>query len=435
MLNKIDDIETRSEEVQDLLGRVPSWITRNGIGMIIVLLLIMIAGSWYFKYPDIITAPVVVVSENPPVHLLARVDGKLTNIRVKEKQKVKKGDLLANLETSVDYEDLTELKKELTLLAPFVKDFQPEKIIQIHHKYFLGEIQPQFADFSKKYQDYLQFIGRNYYPGKIKSQKKQLQLSKSGYQLQVSKKKVLEVDLQSMLRKFQRDSILNRKGVLSLDDFEKSKRDWLQKQYEYQEMLSTLATTELTMEQTDQMVAEAENLYNVQLSELQLALTEAYEVLVAAVDVWELNYIIKSPIDGEVNISKFWKINQNVAKGEVVFTIIPEGANALIGKVQLTMVGAGKVKVGQKVNLKFANYPYLEYGLVKGVVARISTVPTNDYYALEVNLPDQLVSTYGKKFDVQQELPGTAEIITVDQRLLNRILHPVRAVFSERFAK
>jgi multidrug resistance efflux pump len=435
MSNKIDDIETRSEEVQDLLGRVPSWITRNGIGVIVALIVIMIAGSWLFKYPDIITAPVVVTSENPPVHLLARVDGKLTTIRVKEKQKVKKGDILANLETSVNYEDLTELKKQLALLAPFVKDFQPEKIISFHSNYYLGEIQPQFADFSKKYQDYLQFVGRNYYPGKIRSQRKQLQLSKSGYQLQLSKKKVMEVDLQSMHRKFQRDSVLNKKGVLSLDEFEKSKRDWLQKQYEFEEMLSSLATTELNMEQTDQMVAEAENLYNVQVSALKLALTEAYEVLVAAVDVWELNYIIKSPIDGEVNISKFWQINQNVARGETVFTIIPEGANTLIGKVNLTMIGAGKVKVGQRVNLKFANYPYLEFGLVKGVVARISAVPTNDYYALEVNLPDQLVSTYGKKFDVQQELTGTAEIITEDQRLLSRILHPLRAVFSERFAK
>lgn len=435
MSNKIDDIEARSDEVQDLLGRVPSWITRNGIAMIIVLLIIMVAGSWFFKYPDIIMAPVVVTSENPPVRLLARVDGKLTTIRVKDKQKVRKGDLLANLETSVNYEDLSDLKKQLELLAPFLKEFQTEKIIPFHYNYVLGEIQPQFADFSKKYHDYLQFIERNYFPGKIRSQKKQLKLSRSGYQLQLSKKKVLEVDLQSMNRKFQRDSILNRKGVLSLDEFEKSKREWLQKQFEYEEMLSSLASTELTMEQTDQMVAEAENQYNIQVSNLQLALSEAYAVLVAAVDVWELNYIIKSPIDGEVNISKFWKTNQNVARGEAVFTIIPEGANTLIGKVQLMMVGAGKVKVGQRVNIKFSNYPYLEYGLVKGVVSRISGVPTNDYYALEVSLPDQLVSTYGKNFDVQQELVGTAEIITEDQRLLNRILHPVRAVFSERFAK
>ncbi len=191
MSKNIEDTETRSEEVQDLLGRIPSWITRNGIILVIALLIIMIAGSWFFKYPDIITAPVVVTSDNPPVNLLARVDGKLTTIRVRDKQKVAKGELLAMLETSLNFNDLTDLKKQLELLAPFVRTFQPDKIISFQQNYLLGEIQPQFADFSKKYRDYLQFMNRNYFPGKIRSQQKQLNLSKSGYQSQVAKKKVL----------------------------------------------------------------------------------------------------------------------------------------------------------------------------------------------------------------------------------------------------
>ncbi len=434
-MKKLEEIETRSEEVQDLLGRIPSWITRNGIILVITLLFILIAGSWFFKYPDIITAPVVVTSDNPPAHLLARVDGKLITIKVKDKERVEKGELLAMLETSLKYEDFSDLKSQLTLLVPFVRTFKPEAIIPFHQEYLLGELQPQFADFSKKYRDYVQFIDRNYFAGKIKSQQKQLHLSKSGFQLQLSRKKVLEEDLQISRKKFQRDSTLNRRGVLSLDEFEKSKRDWLKKQFEFEEFLSSLSATELNMEQAGQQVAEARNLSGEQESNLQLAFKEAYEVLLGAIDVWELNYLIKSPIRGEVNFSKFWSVNQNVTKGEVVFTIIPEGNSNLIGKVQLKMNGAGKVKVGQKVNLKFANYPYLEFGLVKGEVSRISAVPTNDYYALEVALSNQLVSTYGKKFEFQQELSGTAEIITDDQRLLNRILHPVKAIFSERFAK
>lgn len=435
MSKNLEEIETRSEEVQDLLGRVPSWITRNGILLVIALLLVLIAGSWFFKYPDIITAPVVVTSDNPPVHLLARVDGKLIAINVQDKEQVDRGELLAMLETPLNYDDLIELKKQMAQLAPFLKDFKPAKMIVLPQDLMLGEIQAQFADFSKKYRDYSQFIKRNYYPSKIKSQQKQLRLSKTGYKSQVSKKKVMEEDLKIAKRKFQRDSVLNKKGVLSLEDYEKSRRELLQKQLLYEEMLSSLSATELNMEQAGQMVAEAKNLSGMEESNLQLALKEAYEVLTGAIEVWELNYLIKSPIRGEVNFSKFWSVNQNVTKGEAVFTVIPEGTNVLIGRVKLKMTGAGKVKIGQQVNLKFANYPYLEYGLVKGEVSRISSVPTNDYYALEVVLPGQLVSTYGKKFDFQQELQGTAEIITDDQRLLYRILNPLRAIFSERFAR
>jgi HlyD family secretion protein len=435
MSKNLNDIDTRSEEVQDLLGRVPSWITRNGILLVIFVLMMLISGSWFFKYPDIITASVVVTSDNPPVHLLARVDGKLTSVRIRDKEKVEQGELLAMLESSLNYEDLTDLKEQLALLAPFIKNYKPNQVISFQRDYLLGEIQPQFADFSKKYRDYLQFIDRNYYPGKIKSQQKQLTLSKSGYKSQLTKKKVLEEELQIIRKKYQRDSVLNRKGVLASEELEKSKRELLQKQLQYAEVLSALSSTALSMEQAGQMVAEAKNLSGLQVSALQLALKEAYEVLLGAIDVWELNYLIKSPVNGEVNFSKFWSSNQNVSKGETVFTVVPEGTNVLTGKVKLKMSGAGKVKVGQKVNLKFANYPYLEYGMVKGEVSRISGVPTNDYYALEVDLPEQLISTYGKKFEFQQELQGTAEIITEDQRLLNRILNPVRAIFSERFEK
>ena len=95
MSKKLEEIETRSEEVQDLLGRVPSWITRNGILLIMALLLVLIAGSWFFKYPDIITAQVIVTSDNPPVHLLARVDGKLIAINVQDKARVERGELMA----------------------------------------------------------------------------------------------------------------------------------------------------------------------------------------------------------------------------------------------------------------------------------------------------------------------------------------------------
>lgn len=435
MSKNLNDTETRSEEVQDLLGRVPSWITRNGILLVIFILIVLIAGSWFFKYPDIITATVVVTSDNPPVHLLARVDGKLTSVRIRDKEKVEQGELLAMLESSLNYDDLTDLKEQLILLAPFVNEFKPNQVISFQRNYLLGDIQPQFADFSRKYRDYLQFIDRNYYPGKIKSQQKQLTLSKSGYKSQLTKKKVLEEELQIIRKKYQRDSVLNKKGVLASEELERSKRELLQKQLQYAEVLSALSSTALSMEQAGQMVAEAKNLSGLQVTALQLAFKEAYEVLLGAIDVWELNYLIKSPVSGEVNFSEFWSSNQNVSKGETVFTVVPEGTNVLTGKVQLKMSGAGKVKVGQKVNLKFANYPYLEYGLIKGEVSRISGVPTNDYYALEVDLPDRLISTYGKKFEFQQELQGTAEIITEDQRLLNRILNPVRAIFSERFER
>ena len=46
-------IEIRSEEVQDILGMVPAWIVRWGSVVILLTVLVIIAGAWRFRYPDI----------------------------------------------------------------------------------------------------------------------------------------------------------------------------------------------------------------------------------------------------------------------------------------------------------------------------------------------------------------------------------------------
>jgi hypothetical protein len=109
-------------------------------------------------------------------------------------------------------------------------------------------------------------------------------------------------------------------------------------------------------------------------------------------------------------------------------TIIPENEGEIIGKVQLSFQGAGKVKSGQEVNIRFDNYPYMEFGMVKGIVKSISLAPDNNFYTAEILLPDGLITFYNEKLDFKQEMQGTAEIITEDFRLLERIIRPLRYV-------
>ncbi|MEI7829521.1 MAG: hypothetical protein WCI31_07115 [Prolixibacteraceae bacterium] len=120
----------------------------------------------------------------------------------------------------------------------------------------------------------------------------------------------------------------------------------------------------------------------------------------------------------------------DIISAPVVVAIDVNDSTAFTGLVKLKFSISEKVKIGQQVNLKFVSYPYLEFGLLKGIVRKISSAPTGDYYALEVGLPDKLNSTYGKKFEFKHELIGTAEIITDDQSLLERILRPIRNVLK-----
>jgi HlyD family secretion protein len=64
--------------------------------------------------------------------------------------------------------------------------------------------------------------------------------------------------------------------------------------------------------------------------------------------------------------------------------------------------------------------------IVRGIVKSKSLVPAGDVYVIEVELPDGLSTLYGIKLDFTQNMQGTAEIITEDVRLLQKIINPFR---------
>lgn len=427
-----ESFEVRSEEVQDILGRVPTWITRNGIMLVFGIVFLLVLGSWFFKYPDIIYSSIVVTSENPPAKLVARVDGKITEIYVEDKALVEVDQLIALIENPANYDDVVDLKKHLKWLGAFFIDFDLSKKTNFGTKYALGEIQVEYTRFLRSYQDYLNFESRDYYQKRMASIRQQISVYRLYYDRQWARRSVLNQELDLVLSRFNRDSLLYNKGVLSLSEFEKSKQAVLNKKYDFEGVRTTLAETQMKIIELDQGIIDLNNQSEEEKKRLQLTLNEAYNNLLGAIDVWSLNYLIKAPVRGEITFTSFWSRNQNVKRGEKVFTIIPQEPSRILGKVEMPIVGSGKVHEGQRVNIKFDNYPYMEYGIVQGVVNKISKVPADNYYALEVKLPNGLISNYGIELEFNHEISGSAEIITEDVRLLQRLFNPIRSLFSER---
>ena len=111
--------------------------------------------------------------------------------------------------------------------------------------------------------------------------------------------------------------------------------------------------------------------------------------------------------------------------------MVPLETGNFLGRIKLKMQRSGKVKTGQLVNIKLSGYPYLEYGMVRGVVKSKSLVPSGDAYIIEIELPQGLSTLYGIKLDFTQNMQGTAEIITEDVRLLQKIINPFRYLVSK----
>ena len=125
--------------------------------------------------------------------------------------------------------------------------------------------------------------------------------------------------------------------------------------------------------------------------------------------------------------------NQNITVGDKVFSVIPENESTMVGRIIMPMQGSGKVKTGQKVNIKFYNFPYMEYGMVIGKVKSISLISSESNYIVEIDFPNGLKTNYGKVLLFSQEMKGSAEIITKDIRLLERFFNPIRSLINHSF--
>jgi len=82
----------------------------------------------------------------------------------------------------------------------------------------------------------------------------------------------------------------------------------------------------------------------------------------------------------------------------------------------------GKIKPGQKVNIKLDAYPYLEFGTLQGLTHTIEYVPDGNYYLVEVQIVGNFTTNNHKTIFLDERTPGIVEIITDNRSLMERIL-------------
>jgi multidrug resistance efflux pump len=415
-----------SEPVKEIMGRPPGRILRWGTTILLLLFILFIVFAWLIRYPDIIPAPVEITTTNPPVYLVTKITGRINYFSVKEKEEVKAGQLIAVMETTASMKEINLLKQTIDTIK------QPELLSYRLLPLFagLGELQGIYGSFLKNLSDLNSYIANDFYGNKIASLNDEI----AGIQEYVSRLKVKE-NLYSENRrleakKYKRDSSLFAGKVIPESEFETSHQSLLKVNIELQQVRLDHAAKSIEMAEKRQLLQDYRITRVDEREKLISVLRESFLNLKAQINLWENTYLLISPIDGIVSFTKFWSANQSVVKDEQVVSIVPLSTGSYLGRIYLKMQRSGKVKTNQKVNIKLSGYPYLEYGIVRGTVKSKSLVPSGDAYVIEIELPDGLSTLYGKKLDFNQNMQGTAEIITERIRLLQKIINPFRYLVS-----
>lgn len=423
------NLKIRSEEIQDILGQVPQWIVRYGTIVILIVFLILIFGSAFLKYPDIINSRIILTTENPPADLTANVSARINQILVSDKQKVDSNQVLAILESAAEYKDIHMLEGLLG------SKFSIDVLIEwdLSDELRLGSVQDAYSGLQKGIDEYNGFVNLDYYKRKINSILSELN-QYNHYLARLNEQgQILEQEFVLADKQYKRDSMLFAEQVLSSSQLEKSETARLNKLFNVKETQTELIVARIATSDLEQEKLELElKLEDTSRGHLQ-SIREAYEKLQGQISLWKNEYVLSSPFCGQVTFTKFWSENQYVNLGKTVMTVLPDEQGNIVGKTELSAIGVGKVKEGHRVIIKFDNYPYLEFGIIGGTVSSISLVPNDEYYSAEIAIDSNiLVTNYNNILAFQQNMPGYAEIITEERSLLARILDPFKSAIQRQ---
>jgi len=426
MKNRMPEI-LYSDSVKEIIANPPGKIVRWGTTFIFLVLAIILFFAWVIRYPDIVPSPVEITTVNPPVTLVSKITGRINILYVKDGENVENGKLLAVMETTASIAEVTKLKQTVdTITRP---DFISSASLPVFSE--LGEIQVYWGSFLKSLSDFSNYVTNDFYGFKITSTTEEIAAIEEYIDRVMVKERLYVENKRLETKKYARDSSLFISGVFSESELEKSRQTLNRINIELQDVRLDHSAKSIELAEKKQLlqdykikkIEDRERFYSV--------LNESLLNLKAQIKFWENTYLLVSQVSGVVAFTKFWTGNQLVMKDEPVLSIVPLETGDFVGRVNLKMQRSGKVQPDQPVNIKLSGYPYLEYGMIRGIVKSKSLVPTGDAYVIEIALPDGLTTLYGKKLEFNQNMQGTAEIMTDDLRLIQKIINPFRHLASK----
>lgn len=426
-------IKRHTDPVQDIMGDIPGALLRWGSTVIFCLLIVLLILSWFFKFPDVITAPITINMVHSPAIIKSRSTGKIVALMVKNQEQIDQGAPLAIIENTASHTDVLWLDSCLQVWNPGIDTPASGLTLFRDTMLLLGDQQDAFTGFISTTEDYDRFIRVMYYQQKISLKEKQLLSKKSIYNDLLQQRSLLNAQLKNAETIFERDSVLLKKGVNAKETVEASKNNLLKIKQSVSALSGTIKEAEIELTQLREAILDLEQQHRDEQSRYVVALKSSYLNLRSRLEAWKQAFVLSSPIAGTVNLMGNWSLNQNVTQGEIVFTVLPTGRTESVGKAQVPPDGSGKVLPGQTVHIHLSNYPDKEFGFIKGEVGSISEVPMSDgTYIAEILFPNGLQTTYGYTVPATGTLSGYVEIVTEDIRLLKRIVLPIKRIINRQ---
>lgn len=420
------EIERRSEQVQDIIDRMPTGWTKLVVLVVSILITTLTTISFLVSYPDTVDGEVILTSELAPVRLVAQTSGRLHLLK-QPNDALQPGEVIAYIESGVDYSSICYLD---SLLSIGVQDSLPifNQLIE------LGDLGASYGAYIQAYTVWHRLKTSPRYRTIRNGLSKQIETDKALAQNIHSSLRLQEQSIKTSQDLLGRDSTLRDKDLISDYEYKHNENSLLSQRSGYLNSEASYLNKQSEIQQTQLQILRSKIEEEEGIEEAYNALLVRHQALSNDVRLWKERNLFTSTIEGKLDYLGFWREHMMIASGVEVFSVIPLSGIA-IGEAIIPALGTGKIELDMEVNIKLNDYPYDEYGLLKGQVVSISNATHKistkqgdiDGYRVRISLPNGLRTNFDYELNLGVEAKGRAEIITKPRKLIERLFDNLRA--------
>ncbi len=416
-----DQIDVRSEEVQEIIGRPPHGLVRWGITAFFGVLILVLLSSWFIRYPEVIDAPLRLTAIHAPKTLEARVNGKLVRLPAENNSEVQQGQVLGWIESTANHATVLELSELIDEMRSWLIDGQLHQFHSVELAGFInmGPLQTGFQGFEQSFRELLSFLDGGFYVQQRHVLQQELEYTRLLLEKLIEQREIQQAEYELSEREYGMMKRLAERELVAPIEVDREESNMISRRLPLQQTEASIINNYVSQASKEQEILELER----RIAEQQSIFLQAINSLKSTIDDWKSNYLITAPFDGRLIYTGILQENQSLSAGQEIFYVQPENSD-FFGELTISQNAFGKIEEGQAVLVRFNSYPHHEYGTVDGRLSYVSNIPVRDsVFVGKVEFPDGLVTNYGRQLTPRNGMTGQAEIITQDMRLMERIIN------------
>ena len=419
-----------AESTRETIDTLPRVSLRAIFYVLLFLLMGVIPWTALAKVDEVGTATGKLEPKGRIINLDAPVNGTVTNISVREGERVKAKQQIMELDSELVDSELQQQQQKLLAQQNQLNELellQQQQVLSINTQ----EQQSQAQQYEKQ--------------ALIEQAQEAIETSQSEHQMA----KIRDRAAREKVPRYQQ---AYNQGALSRDLLAEAQQQAQEAQESIKQTASEIAQarSRLTeqkrgldsLKQTNNLgILKSQEEYKntkAQITNIEGEIAQT-QSLIMGLEYQMQQRVIYSPVAGTVFQMPVKKPGAVVQVGQMVAQVAPQNS-PLVLRGQMSSRDSGLLEVGQPVKVKFDAYPFQDYGVVPGRltwispdsrVAQTSTptpTPPQDFYEVEIELERNYVENYEGTVTLTPGQTATAEIVIRQRRLADIILTPFKSL-------